>query len=96
MGNECDGRISSGQQRAGYLFLLIVLFYSQYTDTSLYNQLLYYDRLFNVDHAKKCKITVEPTSLPFCARVRKAVDKVLESNAYSEVNLSKLFNTCFS
>jgi len=73
-----------------------------YSDTALYTQLLYYSRLFDYDYAlknskedaRKLPYDLRKTP-PFYTAVHSTVSTVLNSNGYSEVNLSKLFSAFF-
>ncbi|RUS21275.1 DNA polymerase family B-domain-containing protein [Endogone sp. FLAS-F59071] len=75
---------------------------SEYSDTALYTQLLYYSSLFDFDKAKKRSEKTEHGVIEqvyglhretFTA-LKKLVDQYLERSGRKYVNLSRLFNFC--
>ncbi|EDO39342.1 predicted protein [Nematostella vectensis] len=80
-----------------------------YSDTALYNQLLFYGRLFDADRALKTlkdnggkdfllKSYLKENKIvkSFYTDVHTALQRIIEANAYSEVDLAKLFKTFLS
>uniref|UniRef100_A0A8C4VNI1 DNA polymerase n=1 Tax=Gopherus evgoodei TaxID=1825980 RepID=A0A8C4VNI1_9SAUR len=72
----------------------------EYSDKALYTQLCFYRYIFDVDYAMEKVITdQERGMLKYCnyflnlKKLKNTVDKFLCSSGYSEVNLSKLFQT---
>eukprot|EP00117_Sycon_ciliatum_P005097 scpid11208/ scgid3347/ DNA polymerase alpha catalytic subunit; DNA polymerase alpha catalytic subunit p180 len=68
----------------------------EYTDTMLYNQLLYYSRLFDVDWFRKSKKKGqgEVLDVPFqgmCESLHRVAALFLEQSGYSVVDLGQLF-----
>nr|XP_048719303.1 DNA polymerase alpha catalytic subunit isoform X1 [Caretta caretta] len=75
----------------------------EYSDKALYTQLCFYRYIFDVDYAKekvttdqekdimKRKLTINETEV--YRKLKNTVDKFLSMSGYSEVNLSKLFQT---
>uniref|UniRef100_A0A8C3RZW2 DNA polymerase n=1 Tax=Chelydra serpentina TaxID=8475 RepID=A0A8C3RZW2_CHESE len=76
----------------------------EYSDKALYTQLCFYQYIFDVDYAKdkvitdqekgilmKKKLTTNETEV--YRKLKNTVDRFLSMSGYSEVNLSKLFQT---
>uniref|UniRef100_A0A8C3RYD7 DNA polymerase n=1 Tax=Chelydra serpentina TaxID=8475 RepID=A0A8C3RYD7_CHESE len=75
----------------------------EYSDKALYTQLCFYQYIFDVDYAKdkvitdqekesmKRKLTTNETEV--YRKLKNTVDRFLSMSGYSEVNLSKLFQT---
>ncbi|XP_014669275.1 PREDICTED: DNA polymerase alpha catalytic subunit-like [Priapulus caudatus] len=72
----------------------------EYTDTQLYNQLLYYQYIFDVDKAleevdQELRIAVKKYLQNFSSeysQLKAVVDAYLSRNAYGRVDLNKLFS----
>ncbi|CAB4030133.1 DNA polymerase alpha catalytic subunit-like [Paramuricea clavata] len=66
--------------------------YPEYNDTTLYTQLLYYQRLFEIDNKELLRaVENKKDSLAWFSAIHGYVTNLIENNSYSEVDLSKLF-----
>ncbi|EDV28392.1 uncharacterized protein TRIADDRAFT_49541 [Trichoplax adhaerens] len=66
-----------------------------YSEKSLYNQILYYQHLFDIDQIEK-GIRIDQNIKADFKNLYGTVNKIISRNGYSEINLSKLFQRLFT
>jgi len=68
------------------------ILHPEFSERSVYRQLGFYQHLFGKDKVAESKPSVEHNNL---SKLKSDVDKVVSNSAYSEVNLTKLFEGLF-